>query len=459
MNNEAIGEVTVAIRNLLQKGLGNDYGVSLHSPWEDFGDAKGVNFFLYKVEENPQWKNVGWPGDRSNPTRIARPPLSLDLFYLLTPYAPKVDEPTADIAQTHRILGKAMQILHENPVLNDIHNPHFDADNNQHFAEDLRNSFEKIKVTLNPVDMEEMSKTWAMGDKPYRPSVAYHVSLVQIAPIVPAKLVAAPVQETGLKVTTLALPLITKLDPSSAPVGTELHIIGQNLCLKGFRTLVRFGETSLTDFLSATEGEIVFTVPDDLKKGPQQKVAVVLDGRESKPELFRVSPWITSIKPQRGAVDKGNAHAVPIEISGYDLQGVVQLGIGGVVVELANISVLSENLISTYVPNTLAKGHHVIDLKVNGKSANKRSFEVVPLIHDINPSQGGAGDSITINGQRLDGTKIRVSIGPSMIIKKDNANANQISSHVPKTLTPGRYEVKVTVDGHESNVKAFEVLE
>ena len=459
MDNEAIGEVTVAIRNLLQQGLGNDYQASLCSPWEDFGTEKGVNLFLYRIEENPQCKNMDWPGDHSNPTKIRRPPLSLDLFYVLTPYAPRVTEAITDIALTPRILGKAMQIIHENPVLNDIHNQYFDADKNEHFSEDLRNSFEKIKITLNPINTEEMSKIWSMGDKSYRLSVAYHVSIVQIAPTVAARPVAAPVQETGLKVTTLAPPLITKLNPSSGPVGTELHIIGQNLWLKGFRTLVRVGETSVTDFISVTEGEIVLMVPDDLKKGPEQRITVVIDGRESKPELFSVSPWITTIKPQRAAVDTGDTHAVPIDIQGYDLQGVVQLSIGGVALDLADITVVSESLIKTYVPNTLGNGRHDIDLIVDGNSANKWTFEVMPLIQIITPLQGRPGDSININGQRLDGTGIRISVGPAVIIAAANTNPNQISFDVPKTLSPGEYEVKITVDGHESNIETFEVVE
>ncbi|MFX0194754.1 MAG: Pvc16 family protein [Candidatus Hodarchaeota archaeon] len=459
MNNEAIGAATVAIRNLLQNGLGTDYAVSLYSPWEDFGTAEGVNLFLYKVEENPQWKNMDWPGNRSNPTKIPRPPLSLDLFYLLTPYAPRVTETSADEAQTYKILGKAMQILHENPVLNDIRNPYFDADNDEHFSEDLRDSFEKIKITLNPIDTEEMSRIWSMGEKPYRLSVTYHVSLVQIAPTVPPKPIAAPIQETALTVTTFEPPLITELNPSSGPVGTQLHIIGVNVSLKGFRTLVRFGEASLTDFISATEGEIVLTVPDDLKKGPEQKITVVIDGRESKPELFQVSPWVTSIKPQRGAIDSGDTHAVAIEIHGNNLQGAVQISIGGAAIDPGDITVVSENLINTYVPKTLRNGHHDIDITVNGNAANKRTFEVTPLIKNIDPSQGRPGDTVQIKGQRLKGTKIGVSIGRSYIILGANTNSTRISFNIPKPLSAGKYEVKVTVDNHESNSRILEVRE
>ena len=97
--------------------------------------------------------------------------------------------------------------------------------------------------------------------------------------------------------------------------------------------------------------------------------------------------------------------------------------------------------------------------QVNGNSANKRTFEVTPLIQDITPSQGNAGDSINVNGQRLDGTKIRLSIGSSVITPPPNANPAQISFDVPKTLTPGNYIVKISVDSHESNGKTFEVIE
>lgn len=460
MSSEVVGDVTVAIRNLLQQGLGNSYGVTLCSPWDDFGTETGLNIFLYKVEENAQLKNMDWLVNRSNSSKTPISPLSLDLFYLLTPYAPKIETSIADIAINHRILGRAMQILHENPVLNDIHNQYFDVDNDLLFSEELRNSFEKIKIIHNPMDMEGLSKIWAMGDKPYRLSVSYHVSLVQITPSIPAKTVAPPVQEIGLvDVKTFAVPVITKLHPLSGPVGSELHIIGQNLWEIGSRTTVRLGDTTVTNFISLTENEIVFTIPDKLKKGPELEMTVMVNGRESKPELFLVSPWITYIKPQRGAVDTNDTHSVPCTIQGFDFQGVVQMSIGGVAVDTADITVVNKNIIKTYVPHTLGNGYQNIDLNIDGNPANKRIFEVVPLIENIIPAQGPPGGSGNINGQRLNGTEIRISIGPAVIITPANTNPNQISFNVPKTFRPGTYEVKVTIDRHESNIKTFEVIE
>ena len=211
------------------------------------------------------------------------------------------------------------------------------------------------------------------------------------------------------------------------------------------------------DFLgeSVTEAEIVIQVPKDLKKGPDQQITVVVDGRESNDKVFHVTPWIKSVKPQRSAVDPGDAHAVPIDINGYDLQGIVQLSIGGVAAEIDSVS---EHLIKTYVPNTLGNGSHNIDLIIEENPANKRTFEVVPLIKKIEPAHAPIGDSVKIKGHRLNGTKIRISVGPTIIIAPESTNPSEISFDVPQ-VSPGVYEVKVTVDGHASNAETFEIME
>lgn len=462
MNDEAIGDVTLAIKNLLENGLGNNNAVILTAPWDDSlnNSETGIHLFLYRVEENPHCKNMDWPGNPSQPKKIPAPALSLDLFYLLTPFVLKVNSSNAGTAIDHKVLGKAMRILHSNPVLNDIHNPYFDADNDMHFPENLRNSFKKIEVSLNPINMEEMSKIWAMGNNPYKLSVAYHVSLVQISPVPPAKPIAPPVQKTDIyEPAILAPPAITQLIPPIGPVGTKLHIIGVNLSLQCIRPKVKINERLVTDLKKATEDEIILILPEDIKKGPEQKITVVIGSRESNPGQFLISPWIKNIMPQRGAVNKKDPDALSLAIHGQELEGDVQLSIDGIAVEPSRITTVDQNLIETYIPHTLKNGHHQIDLQINGKPANKRTFEVIPLLKKLNPAQGKAGDRIEIKGQRLKGTKVSVCIGPSVIILGHNAGNNKVSFNVPKRLNPGEYEVKVIVDGHESEAKPFKVIE
>ena len=77
-------------------------------------------------------------------------------------------------------------------MLNDVHLPAlpaagglnattgFDAD--AVLPDYLLNSYEKIKIMLSPAGIEELSKIWATINQPYRLSVAYEISLVEITP-------------------------------------------------------------------------------------------------------------------------------------------------------------------------------------------------------------------------------------------------------------------------------------
>ena len=70
-----------------------------------------VNLFMHQVMHNPAWRNVDLPSlGADGKTRLTSPPLALDLHYLLTVYA-------TDFWQAEALLGYALMMLHENPVL------------------------------------------------------------------------------------------------------------------------------------------------------------------------------------------------------------------------------------------------------------------------------------------------------------------------------------------------------
>ena len=100
-------------------------------------DDDGVNLFLYRVVEDTFSKNVNPPRDKPQPRR---PPLSLNLYYLLTGYAKKSNGAGQDDVTAHQLFGNAMAILHEYPVLNDIHDGDFDADVSTQFAPELHDA-------------------------------------------------------------------------------------------------------------------------------------------------------------------------------------------------------------------------------------------------------------------------------------------------------------------------------
>ena len=70
-----------------------------------------LNVFLYQVTANPGWRNADLPSRSSGgDQRLSNPPLAVDLHYLLTAYG-------AQDLDAEVLLGYAMQLMHETPVL------------------------------------------------------------------------------------------------------------------------------------------------------------------------------------------------------------------------------------------------------------------------------------------------------------------------------------------------------
>src|SRR5215471_1030549 len=159
MSFDAINEVTRGLRMLLHSQLVRTSAsavVTLLPPGDNLPAVSGVNLYLYRVVESPSSKNQPWPGDRVTPPS-ARPALGVDLSYLLTPLGTRPDDASFQLGDdAHTMLGVAMLTLHENPILNDVHIPGFDAD--QVLPPFRLNSFEQIKVTLMPTNLGVLSK-------------------------------------------------------------------------------------------------------------------------------------------------------------------------------------------------------------------------------------------------------------------------------------------------------------
>jgi hypothetical protein len=212
MSYAAINDVTRGIRMLLHSQLvrvSSSAVVSLLPPGDALPQVSGVNLYLYRVTESPFTKNQPWPGDRM--TRPSdRPALGLQLHYLLTPLGTQpTDASFSEGDDAHTMLGLAMLTLQEHPVLNDVHLPALPAsgglnettgfDSDALLPDYLLNSYEKIKIMLAPAGIEELSKIWATINQPFRLSVAYEISLVEITPTTPPPVQGGIVLRTGLE--------------------------------------------------------------------------------------------------------------------------------------------------------------------------------------------------------------------------------------------------------------------
>ena len=70
-----------------------------------------VNLFMHQVTHNAAWRNTDFASMSADGTKaLSNPPLALNLHYLLTVYG-------SDFWQAEALLGYALMMLHEAPVL------------------------------------------------------------------------------------------------------------------------------------------------------------------------------------------------------------------------------------------------------------------------------------------------------------------------------------------------------
>jgi hypothetical protein len=169
---------------------------------------------MHQVMHNPAWRNVDLPSlGADGKTRLTSPPLALDLHYLLTVYA-------TDFWQAEALLGYALMMLHENPVLvrSDISNAlqalstppePYPGNPLTPFlgSSGLADQVEMIKITPETLGREEMAWLWTALKADYRPTYPFQVSVVLMQP---------------QRQTTAALPVLRRRVSSAAQPGEPL---------------------------------------------------------------------------------------------------------------------------------------------------------------------------------------------------------------------------------------------
>ncbi len=191
----AIAAVTASLKDLLNDGLMDhdlstigSFAVTAQPPDRvTTGNTENnqLNLFLYQVTANSGWRNVGLPSRDRAGDRLTNPPLALDLHYLLTAYGAK--DLNAEV-----LLGYAMQVLHETPVLTrqqlrvalgapaPVDGALLPGPFGTLSAIDLADQIELVKVSPVFLTAEDLSKLWTAMQARYRPSMAYLVSVVLI---------------------------------------------------------------------------------------------------------------------------------------------------------------------------------------------------------------------------------------------------------------------------------------
>jgi hypothetical protein len=141
--------------------IDNEARISLESPFDLTGnDAVRVSLYLYRVAEDPNTKNQYQV--QGNGAQSRKPPLTLDLYYLVTPL---VGPPR----EQQIVLGKVMQVFYDRAILE-----------GSDLVGSLAASAEQLRVILNPVTLEETTRVWQALEMSYRLSVCYVVRVAMV---------------------------------------------------------------------------------------------------------------------------------------------------------------------------------------------------------------------------------------------------------------------------------------
>jgi len=230
----AIAAVTATLEAVLSHGVHSDSDLTdtqmtVLPPDKARGSitTNQLNLFLYQILPDAAWRNMDVPS-RVKPGETGMPPLVLTLHYLMTAYARE-----NDISQPfdHHLLGKAMSVLYDHALLGP------DEIKLALPGSDLERQVERVRITLQPLSVEEISKLWTGFATQYRLSVGYEVSVALIDSTQPVKtplpVLTRGAQDKGPSSHANLIPPFPALDSVTSPNQQPSARLGDTLTLTG----------------------------------------------------------------------------------------------------------------------------------------------------------------------------------------------------------------------------------
>ena len=297
----AIAAVTATLRNLLSLGITSDpdlAGASVTTLPLDKARTNGggnqLNLFLYHTMPNTAWRNMDLPG-QVHRGETGQPPLALDLYYLLTAYG-QDDQGTP----AHHVLGRAMSILHDHSILSSdeiaaalLHN-------------DLDKQVEHVRITPQPMTIDEMSKLWTAFQSEYRVSAAYQVSVVLIESTRPTRtplpVLTIGVGNGGVAVQPDLTPPFPTLTAVRLPHDQPSALLGDILVVRGHHLA---GDTFSVSFSSSRLESPIVVAPQPGRTASEFRVKV-----ERNPATD-VASWPAGVYTLAALIQRAANHLPP----------------------------------------------------------------------------------------------------------------------------------------------------
>lgn len=159
-----------------------------------------LNLFLYHLAEDAYYKNALGPGN--DVPNVAKTPMALNLFYVLTSHHEVGDEPQFDAEQQQKLMGYALKTFHDFPVITDK----TEIDGTLVLDAELQGNDNSIEMILRPVSAEETIAFWGSEDtRTVRLSAYYEARVILLEPD-PPKTFAGTVLNLGAYLVQMGTP-------------------------------------------------------------------------------------------------------------------------------------------------------------------------------------------------------------------------------------------------------------
>lgn len=406
-NSLAIAAVTDTLQRLLSRELLVDFPslvISTKPPDKAFGggNAAGnqINLFLYQIAPNAAWRNRDIP-NQVRPGETSQQPLALNLHYLISASSAADNE-----VDSHKWLGQAIRILHDNAVL--------DRENIEAalVGNDLYEQVERVRMTPLSLSVEDLSKLWTTFTTPLRISVAYEASVVLIESKRSGRS-PLPVLDRTLTVQANLLPPF--------PTLTQIDILSP-------QNAARLGDGSLNS------GEIITLRGHHLDRKPGAALGVLLQ-HPRRQALFRLPVNLvesTATQMPLRLPDNPDADM----LANKPLQDPNQwlVGVYTVAVEFSGTRLLPDgsSIFETYTTNALplAIAPRITSAPIYNAATRRLSLTCTPRI--------------------LPEQRAVLLLGDAQLISDHTSPTNTLDFTLPRTIPAGDYYVRLRVDGIDS---------
>jgi hypothetical protein len=328
-NHSAIAAVTATLTNMIQSAVNIDAAVAgskvtARPPDRARQGAPGnqINLFLYRTSIDAAWRNHDPAGMRAGES--GQPPLPLVLTYLVTAYGENDDEILG-----HRLLGIAMGVLNDRPVLSraDILNALQPGPGSE-----LEDQVERVRISPDPRPQDEISRMWSTFGTGYRLSVSYDAAVVLIdstRPVsAPMPVLARGSGDLGPAVKGALLPSIELVlppdnRPAAAP-GDTVTLVGRNLDAAADVQVTGL-RLAAAETLASVPAEVPSAITVQIPPaGTLPAGTVALAARiaaeggppvPGSPAPLALAPTITSFTPRKPKLDARGAISLKVKCS------------------------------------------------------------------------------------------------------------------------------------------------